>query len=299
VEPPSWAEELVRQVYTDEGRDDVPVLRWQVKYRKGSSGRAYLTQNRISVTAGQDPVDQKLVVLHECAHQLTKQGHTSKMWDKFWELCHRHQVPIPYALKRSGDYKKKAVPAFYRYQAKLEAEQAEDDTTPTTLEPAPSDEGTEAEPTPGSLVPLAWESDGQVQGQNTNSAVDSGSIWAYGQIRFLEGSAPKLYLCLLNKKRLVIITDEERLMKDTGIKRTYLYQALALLEEFQLIERTPERDDRGYNAGGITIRLIPPSAKLPWQVRQYRRKKIEAEIRKHEDAIRELTKDLLEINTLT
>jgi hypothetical protein len=300
VQPPSWAEELVKQVYIDEGRNDVPALGWRVTYHKSSSGRAYLAENRISITAGQDPVDQKLTVLHECAHQLTKQGHTSEFWDKAWELFHRYQVPVPRALKRSGDYKKKAISAYYRSRAKLEAEEADLDTIPTTLEldPPPPDEGSQAEPTPGNLVPLAW-GDAQGQSLNTNSSMDSGSIWAHGQLTFLEGSAPKLYLCLIDKRQQVIITNDNRLIKETKITRTYLYKALALLEEFKLIERIPEKDSGGHNAGGITIRLLPPSAKLPWQASQYQRKKIVDEIQKHQDAIDKLNMELLELSKLT
>jgi hypothetical protein len=295
VQPPSWAEELVRQVYTDEGRDDVPALGWQIKYRHGSSGRAYLTQNRITIVAGQDPVDQKLALLHECAHQLTKQGHTNEFWDKAVELFHRHQVPIPYAMKRSGDYKKKAVPAFHRYQARLEAEPTDTEPVPSTqeqptLDQPPTDDADATSPTDTELATY----DGLIEILNSGQGLNSGAVFPNGQLWILSPRASKLLLYLLDKRLPTIPTSYDRLINGTGINRTNVYHAIKELKENQLIQVTETSDSSGHRSG-IEISLQRPPDDLPWKVSQRRRTELLNERAKHQEAIKQIDEMLAQL----
>ena len=60
----------------------------------------------ISIAAGRDRVDQRLVVCHELAHWLGKpdEGHTIEFWLRAWRLYRRYRVPVHYALAREGAY---------------------------------------------------------------------------------------------------------------------------------------------------------------------------------------------------
>jgi len=142
---PKWAQELTLQVAIDEGRDDLPEIIWRKRRRPRVSARAKLLFGsperverfrkqsdwrrvgssghcreglitRIVITAGTDRKDQKLVLLHELAHWLSsrKENHGPIFWDKAWELFRRYNVPIQYAKKRSGDYRKEAIAAYKR-----------------------------------------------------------------------------------------------------------------------------------------------------------------------------------------
>ena len=142
---PKWAQELTSQVAIDEGRNDLPEIIWRKRrrprvsarakllfgperverFRKqsdwkrvGSSGhcRYSLFGTRIVITAGTDRKDQKLVLLHELAHWLSpkNEGHGPAFWDKTWELFRRYNVPIRYAKKREGNYRKGAIAAYKR-----------------------------------------------------------------------------------------------------------------------------------------------------------------------------------------
>ena len=112
---PLWAQDLAIRVAVDEGRDDLPDLRWRrSRGHTFSSGKAFYATGRVVITAGTDRRDQKLVVLHELAHWLLKEGHTSRFWDKAWEFYRRYKVPILYAKQREGIYRKGALVAYRR-----------------------------------------------------------------------------------------------------------------------------------------------------------------------------------------
>jgi hypothetical protein len=69
----------------------------------------------VSVAAGRDPVDQRLVLLHELAHWLGRpdEGHSLNFWLRAWRLFRRYRVPVHYALAREGAYEG-AVQAYRR-----------------------------------------------------------------------------------------------------------------------------------------------------------------------------------------
>jgi hypothetical protein len=106
---PTWAENIVRDVARRKRRPG-PTLRWRRSRRRRSAGSADsplgLKNGTISVVAGRDPVDQRLVLCHEIAHWLGKpyEGHSLAFWRRAWRLYRRYRVPIYYALAREGDF---------------------------------------------------------------------------------------------------------------------------------------------------------------------------------------------------
>jgi len=66
---PPWAVEMVREVCVAAGVS-APVVRWRSARRPGSSGVTRRSAGSVSVTAGTDPTDQRLTLLHELAHWL-------------------------------------------------------------------------------------------------------------------------------------------------------------------------------------------------------------------------------------
>jgi len=159
--PPKWAQDLVLRVALDEGRDDVPELVWRRSTRSPfSSGHYSPGENRIVVTAGSTRgqrvipwaskgyrthgsvsvrADQKMLVLHECAHWLvppdtvtypgewwcdgkrvpnpvgpSRVAHSANFWDTAWRLYRRYRIPLRYARIREGNYRKGALVAASR-----------------------------------------------------------------------------------------------------------------------------------------------------------------------------------------
>ena len=144
---PKWAQNLALQVAIDEGRDSLPEITWRKRHRTRISARmkTFISSDTdramrwerqqaeriicssgrcrtrwygtlIIITAGTDHKDQKLVLLHELAHWLSpkNEGHGPAFWDKTWELFRRYNVPIRYAKKREGNYRKGAIAAYKR-----------------------------------------------------------------------------------------------------------------------------------------------------------------------------------------
>ncbi|HET7601784.1 MAG TPA: hypothetical protein VFK36_02120 [Gemmatimonadales bacterium] len=68
-EAPTWARALVLQVCAEAGAP-TPRLSWRFRDRPTSSGVTRRAAGSISVVAGQDPMDQRLTLLHELAHWL-------------------------------------------------------------------------------------------------------------------------------------------------------------------------------------------------------------------------------------
>jgi len=67
--PPAWAEALVSEVCTEAGATS-PRLTWRLRAGTHSTGVARRHLALISVRAGEDPLDQRLTLLHELAHWL-------------------------------------------------------------------------------------------------------------------------------------------------------------------------------------------------------------------------------------
>jgi hypothetical protein len=106
---PEWAENIVRDAARRRRRRPAD-LRWRRSRRRRSAGSADspegLTNGTISIVAGRDPVDQRLVLCHELAHWLgpPNDGHSPAFWRRAWQLFRRYRVPIYYALAREGDF---------------------------------------------------------------------------------------------------------------------------------------------------------------------------------------------------
>ena len=116
---PAWAERIVREVARARRRP-APILRWRRARTRRSAGSAHshLQENgSVSIAAGRDPVDQRLVLCHELAHWLSApdEGHTQTFWSRAWKLYRRYRVPIHYALVREGQYEG----AVQAYRAQL------------------------------------------------------------------------------------------------------------------------------------------------------------------------------------
>ena len=135
--PPEWATMLMEQVLKDEGLKIKPVLNWRDSKRSvWSSGQAwhpskkayyrykdnrttngwdykrvkYTARYKITITAGSQSQDQRLVLLHELAHVICPKNvnHGAVFWRKAWELYKRYGVDLEYALNREKGYRKES-----------------------------------------------------------------------------------------------------------------------------------------------------------------------------------------------
>lgn len=93
TEAPTWAVDMVARAWSIEGQQDrpCPVLTWRVRNgRSGSSGRTFDLDGsdplNITVRAGTDAIEQRIIVTHEVAHAITRAGHTPKFWACAWRL---------------------------------------------------------------------------------------------------------------------------------------------------------------------------------------------------------------------
>lgn len=145
---PNWAQDLVIEasIYLEaHGRKvALPVISWRHGARRSSSGHANPKGKTITITAGHDRTDQKMVLLHELAHivigceprywnieRAKKSGwhfeteptepiviknlfHTPAFWDLAWDLYRWAKLPIRYCLNREKSYRKGAVLAYRR-----------------------------------------------------------------------------------------------------------------------------------------------------------------------------------------
>jgi hypothetical protein len=107
---PSWASEIVRGECDAAGVAE-PALRWRSARRSASSGVTRRSAGSISVTAGTDPLDQRLTLLHELAHWLGPvprrrrgrvQHHDAGFYATAFDLYRRHQIPDAEILSREG-----------------------------------------------------------------------------------------------------------------------------------------------------------------------------------------------------
>lgn len=107
---PAWASEIVLGECQAAGVAE-PVLRWRHVRRSASSGVTRRSAGSISVTAGTDPLDQRLTLLHELAHWLGPvarrrrgrvQHHDAGFYAVAFDLYRRHQIPDAEVLAREG-----------------------------------------------------------------------------------------------------------------------------------------------------------------------------------------------------
>jgi hypothetical protein len=106
AEAPFWARSLVLLVCA-ESDAPLPRLTWRNRDRPTSSGVTRRSVGSISLTAGIDPLDQRLTLLHELAHWLAPavrrrrrltRHHDSTFYAIAFPLYRRHGVPDAAAL---------------------------------------------------------------------------------------------------------------------------------------------------------------------------------------------------------
>jgi len=106
---PAWAAELVATICADAERP-LPVVRWRRAARPGSSGVTHLGRGTLAVTAGDDPFDQRLTLLHELAHWVSApvrrrrrvEHHGAAFYTAAFALFARHGLPMAEALGRES-----------------------------------------------------------------------------------------------------------------------------------------------------------------------------------------------------
>ena len=107
---PTWASEMVRDVCAAAGVT-APVMRWRNARRPGSSGVTRRSAGSVSVTAGTDPIDQRLTLLHELAHWLGPvprrrrgrvQHHDAGFYATAFDLYRRYDIPDADVLVHEG-----------------------------------------------------------------------------------------------------------------------------------------------------------------------------------------------------
>lgn len=83
-----------------------------------SSGRTWNQTGRVVVTAGSDPLDARVVLIHELTHLAVGagHGHDRAFWDRDIKLLARYLGPaeLPYAISRESNYRKGARAAAHQ-----------------------------------------------------------------------------------------------------------------------------------------------------------------------------------------
>lgn len=106
---PVWVEQIVARVCDAAGVSEPEIVWRRSRGRQSSSGRYSSSEQRVTITAGKDRKDQRLVLLHELAHHLTpKEHHGPIFWRAAWSLYQRFGL-ARYALTREMPYKAAAV----------------------------------------------------------------------------------------------------------------------------------------------------------------------------------------------
>lgn len=106
AEAPAWARALVDLVCA-ESAVGAPRLTWRLRDREASSGVTRWGSGVISLSAGRDPLDQRLTLLHELAHWLgpgprrrrrRAVHHDVAFYAVAFDLHRRHGIPLSAAL---------------------------------------------------------------------------------------------------------------------------------------------------------------------------------------------------------
>lgn len=135
---PEWAIELVKQVCKDYNRALPGELKWSNTsyplssgttsycktttgkpiYHRKKTGRLIVFRGKISMVAGTQEENQKLVLLHELAHWIVTRskgmGHNNRFWHKAFELYERYGVDRMYAFDGEKNYRKQAITVFQK-----------------------------------------------------------------------------------------------------------------------------------------------------------------------------------------
>jgi hypothetical protein len=118
ITTPEWVENLAAEVVKNYGAR-MPPITWREASRKSTSGNTSI--KRISIIAGSDQQDQKIVLLHELAHWLTPGGHTEEFWTTAFDLYESYGLS-GYATYRETFHTKGEVEAKERGLIKADIE---------------------------------------------------------------------------------------------------------------------------------------------------------------------------------
>jgi hypothetical protein len=111
--PPKWALDTLDEAWRGLPEYDKPTLTWRrSKGKHYSSGRAFVKERRIVVTAGSAAPrwEQKTVLLHEIAHAMCPRDehHGELFYTTAWSLFRRFNLPVRAVLRREEGYRKMA-----------------------------------------------------------------------------------------------------------------------------------------------------------------------------------------------
>jgi hypothetical protein len=116
--PPQWVADIVRDVCAAAGVPE-PTISWRKSKARydleWSGGDSNSTRRHINIWYGRDPVDQKLVVLHELAHQLApaNDSHSKAFWEIAYDLYERYGLARYASERREIGYMATAVRVAY------------------------------------------------------------------------------------------------------------------------------------------------------------------------------------------
>ena len=110
-ETPRWALDLAASVASTH-QVAVPQIGWRQTTQEESSGRYYRGRARITISAGGDLEEARMVLLHELAHHLAyakhrpERGHGEPFYFVCWALYLAYDVPLD--LAAAGEFRYKA-----------------------------------------------------------------------------------------------------------------------------------------------------------------------------------------------
>lgn len=124
---PAWVNDVVRTIVRHESipEEHYPRISWRISAKhRTTSGVTYhpyhgptdyrppqIYGTRIAITAGYEPIDQALVLLHELAHYVLPHyhAHDATFWRKCWGFYQRYGIPLNYAYEREITYRWEAM----------------------------------------------------------------------------------------------------------------------------------------------------------------------------------------------
>lgn len=124
--PPLWAQRIVTDVCAAENIEE-PEVNWRrSRTNYWSSGQA--SRRHMTITAGTERKDQRLVLLHELSHVILMQQsnhdghHPPELFAKVFELVWKYGPNIKWAKEREFSYRVAAKAGYKQYRAQIKEE---------------------------------------------------------------------------------------------------------------------------------------------------------------------------------
>ncbi len=105
---PKWAQELtintIIHLQSKGYKSELPELKWRHGKHRSSSGIC-CQHDHITITAGHDRKDSKLVLLHELAHWVLpdNEHHGDNFWRLAFDLYKFNGLPVRYCINRESN----------------------------------------------------------------------------------------------------------------------------------------------------------------------------------------------------